>query len=262
MNVQPANRFSIKIANHWVWLRAVATMLGSTHTIIPHEAEENDSTGRDGSGHRAPTCVVTRPMVVRHIDLDRSHGVDHLDIEWIWTRSGQRASQPAECQCLHPGFVVTYSAPGWSRGRGSLAEPGCPPGTYSDFVIRLLRYLDEEQFEASPRFLGLDGDGRQVLSFMEGYVAPDLDVRRWSAEEIAAAFLLLRRFHDLMAGSQLADGEETVCHNDFTPCNVVYSSRSHCHDRLGVRCSGHPDARPWTRGMAMGERRPSRSTHL
>ena len=102
----------------------------------------------------------------------------------------------------------------------------CPPGTYPAFVVRLLRHLEQQRFEASPRFLGQDGDGRQVLSYIDGYVAPDLDVRRWTVEEIGAAFRLLRRFHDLMADSQLADGDETVCHNDFTPCNVVYSSGS------------------------------------
>jgi aminoglycoside phosphotransferase (APT) family kinase protein len=102
----------------------------------------------------------------------------------------------------------------------------CPAGTYPEFVIRLLRHLEERRFEASPRFLGQDGDGRQLLTFIDGYVAPDLDVRRWNVEEIEAAFLLLRRFHDLMADSQLASGEETVCHNDFTPCNVVFSSGS------------------------------------
>jgi Ser/Thr protein kinase RdoA (MazF antagonist) len=102
----------------------------------------------------------------------------------------------------------------------------CPPGTYLAFVVRLLRYLEEQRFEASPSFLGQDGDGRQVLSFIEGEVAPDLDVRRWRVGEIEAAFRLLRRFHDLMAGSELAGAEETVCHNDFTPCNLVYSSGS------------------------------------
>ena len=102
----------------------------------------------------------------------------------------------------------------------------CPPGTYSAFVIRLLRHLEERRFTASPRFLGEDEEGRQVLTFIEGYVAPDLDLRRWRVAEILAAFGLLRGFHDLMAHSQLADGEETVCHNDFTPCNVVFSSGS------------------------------------
>jgi aminoglycoside phosphotransferase (APT) family kinase protein len=33
---------------------------------------------------------------------------------------------------------------------------------------------------------------------------------------------LVRQFHDLTAGTLLADGQEVVCHNDLSPKNTVY----------------------------------------
>lgn len=100
----------------------------------------------------------------------------------------------------------------------------CRAGTYSQFPLRVLEYLAQRGFDASPRFLGLDEEGRQVLTYIDGEVAPDLDVRRWRPGQIGAAFRLLREYHDLMAGTPLAGENETVCHNDFSPCNVVYFS--------------------------------------
>ena len=98
----------------------------------------------------------------------------------------------------------------------------CPPGERAEFVRALLRFLEERGFEAAPRFLGVDEQGRDVLTFVDGYVASDLDVRRWTLEQIEAAFALLRRFHDVTAGSHIAGSAEVVCHNDFTPQNTVF----------------------------------------
>ncbi|MER8161021.1 phosphotransferase [Streptomyces sp. NPDC094472] len=39
---------------------------------------------------------------------------------------------------------------------------------------------------------------------------------------MTAAAQLLRRLHDAAAGTPIAGGEETVCHNDFSPLNVAF----------------------------------------
>jgi aminoglycoside phosphotransferase (APT) family kinase protein len=39
---------------------------------------------------------------------------------------------------------------------------------------------------------------------------------------MAAAAQLVRRHHDALAGTPLAAGRETVCHNDLGPCNAVH----------------------------------------
>lgn len=97
-----------------------------------------------------------------------------------------------------------------------------PPGPNPAFVRDLLRFLERQSFDAAPRFLGVDEQGRDIVTFAEGFVAPDLDWRRWRLEQMAAAFALLRTFHDLTVGSHLAGPAEVVCHNDFTPQNVVF----------------------------------------
>ncbi|HEX5096221.1 MAG TPA: phosphotransferase, partial [Acidimicrobiia bacterium] len=82
--------------------------------------------------------------------------------------------------------------------------------------------LEEQNFAAAPRLLDVDEGGCLVLSYIDGFGAPDLDVSRWTPEQIEAAFALLRRYHDITAGSPLAGSAEVVCHNDFTPQNVVF----------------------------------------
>jgi hypothetical protein len=50
-----------------------------------------------------------------------------------------------------------------------------PTGPHSPFVHRLLRFLEELDFDGVPRLLGIDEQGRETLSFIEGFVPPDLD---------------------------------------------------------------------------------------
>jgi Ser/Thr protein kinase RdoA (MazF antagonist) len=87
-------------------------------------------------------------------------------------------------------------------------------------VQRLLVHLHAVGFHGAPRALGRDERGREVLSYVEGWVPPDLDARTDS--QLAAAAQLLREFHDATAGSSLADASEVVCHNDVSPCNFVF----------------------------------------
>jgi len=93
-------------------------------------------------------------------------------------------------------------------------------GEHSSFVHRLLRHLEAVGFEGAPRLLGVDERGREVLSFIDGWVPPDLD--HFSDEILVVAASLLRRLHDATAGCDLAAGQEVVCHNDPSPCNYVF----------------------------------------
>jgi hypothetical protein len=98
------------------------------------------------------------------------------------------------------------------------------PGSSSEFVRRLLRFLEQAGFGGAPRFLGEDAEGREVLTFVAGYVpwqrGEAAQVR--SASSLAAAGALLRQFHDLTAGTALAGDSEVVCHNDLSPRNTIY----------------------------------------
>jgi aminoglycoside phosphotransferase (APT) family kinase protein len=87
-------------------------------------------------------------------------------------------------------------------------------------VRALLTQLHERGFDAAPRYLGSDEQGREVFSYLPGEVPPELDPAI-ADETLAAAGRLIRRFHDATAGTEIAAGYEVVCHNDLSPCNFV-----------------------------------------
>ena len=75
-----------------------------------------------------------------------------------------------------------------------------PTGPHTPFVHSLLRHLEKVGFEGSPRVLGIDERGREIVTFVEGHVPPDLATR--SDEQLVGATALIRRFHDASAGSR------------------------------------------------------------
>lgn len=115
-----------------------------------------------------------------------------------------------------------------------------PRGVEASFVEGLLTYLERVGFGGAPRFLGVDAQGRQVLSYVHGEVAgrpwPD-----WVADEqrIVSIARLLREYDDAVQGfgipadaPQRADPPGTpppiaspaafIGHMDVTPENVVF----------------------------------------
>lgn len=95
-----------------------------------------------------------------------------------------------------------------------------PAGPHTPFVHSLLDHLKDVGFDGAPRVLGIDEENREILTFIEGYVPPDLAT--WSEEQLVRAAILIRRFHDATAGSPHAGDEEVVCHDDLSPCNTVF----------------------------------------
>jgi serine/threonine protein kinase len=100
-----------------------------------------------------------------------------------------------------------------------------PPKANSPFVRDLLSYLEAQGFDGPPRYLGLDDQGRETFSYLEGEVPSELEPEL-SDEALLEAARLIRRFHDATNGSALAGEHETVCHHDLSPCNFVFR-----HDR-------------------------------
>lgn len=114
-----------------------------------------------------------------------------------------------------PGGFVTQVV----RVADTVRRPAAPA-----FVQDLLRYFERRGWPGAPRHLGVDHRGREILTFIEGHVAwaeaQPAGVR--SAESLIAVARLVRQFHDLTAGSELAGDQEVVCHNDLSPKNTVY----------------------------------------
>lgn len=109
-----------------------------------------------------------------------------------------------------------------------------PVGPWTPAVHALLRYLEDVGFDAAPRVLGIDADGREVLTFMDG---EDGHHARKAAlhddDALVAVGQLIRRYHDAVTGFVAppdaqwqfqGDAPRTgiVCHNDLAPVNTVY----------------------------------------
>src|ERR1700744_5732327 len=91
----------------------------------------------------------------------------------------------------------------------------------SSYVQAVLGHLAAVGFHGAPRFLGVDEQGREILTYIEGEVldgTPTLLPER----RLRTAASLLRGFHDATAGTPLAGGGEVVCHGDLGHHNTVF----------------------------------------
>lgn len=95
-----------------------------------------------------------------------------------------------------------------------------PQSPNAPFVHALLRHLEEVGFSGAPCFRGLDPQGRERLTYLDGTVTHAADTR-WTDRQLRQVAALLRAYHDATAGSPLAGDQEVVCHNDASPWNVV-----------------------------------------
>jgi hypothetical protein len=105
-------------------------------------------------------------------------------------------------------------------------------GAWSPAVHALLRHLEQVGFAGAPRFLGVDSQGRETLSFLPGTVGFSPEV--WRDEALLAAARLLRQYHDATRSFQPPSDarwqmthpdpsqHEVLCHNDLAPYNLVF----------------------------------------
>jgi Ser/Thr protein kinase RdoA (MazF antagonist) len=68
--------------------------------------------------------------------------------------------------------------------------------------------------------LGIDGKGREILSFLPGDVPDELG--NFSEKQLVAAARLLGKLHDAAADCDARGDCETICHGDPGPCNSVF----------------------------------------
>lgn len=104
------------------------------------------------------------------------------------------------------------------------------------YVHELLLHLEKIGYDPAPRFLGIDEQGREMLSYLEGIVPgndyPEIEEYMWSDASLIEIAKLLRSYHDATVGfTPTAESTnsypgiikpEVVCHNDFAPYNMVY----------------------------------------
>jgi hypothetical protein len=127
-------------------------------------------------------------------------------------------------------------------------------GPWTPLIHDFLRHVRANGFTAAPEPLGIDGSGREILSYLPGEVSnyPMTPAARTDIALITAA-KLLRLLHDATVGYpglddprwQLPRREpvEVVCHGDFGPHNCVLDDGR----VIGVIDfdTAHPGSRLW-----------------
>ncbi len=113
---------------------------------------------------------------------------------------------------------------------GGLLTPGIvrventvrrPAKGHAAFVHELLLFLEDQGFPFAPRFLGLDEQGRDILSYLEGKTWPDSG-SELSDDLLEQAAKAIRRYHDATVGSKLSQGHEIVAHHELGPHNTIF----------------------------------------
>jgi hypothetical protein len=101
-----------------------------------------------------------------------------------------------------------------------------PPQHATQLMRDVLEHLERAGFDAAPRWLGFDEQGRDVLTWIEGdtftergrmhpYIGEPPDRVLFDDGQLDAVFRLLRRYHDTFDG-------EVICHGDYGPWNLVW----------------------------------------
>lgn len=112
--------------------------------------------------------------------------------------------------------------------RGGIVTPGVvrvgdtvrrPSKDRSAFVHDVLRHLELRGFDRAPRFLGIDEQGRAIVTYISGTVPRQLG--GFQKEQWLAAARLLRLFHDATVDCDLTGEHEVICHGDPGPGNFV-----------------------------------------
>ena len=107
----------------------------------------------------------------------------------------------------------------------------------SESIHRLLLHLENKGIQFTPRFLGLNENNQEMMSFVEGETIEDYpqinDIdKKVMAVQIAAK--MLREYHDATLDFKRYPNDiwfldyegklqtEVICHNDFAPYNVTF----------------------------------------
>lgn len=96
-----------------------------------------------------------------------------------------------------------------------------PANARSDVAQALLRHLEAVGFGGAPRGPSYDGQGREVLTYVDGEV-PQGPPYLLSDARLVSAARLIKSFHDATASSPLRRGQGVLCHGDLGPHNTVY----------------------------------------
>jgi hypothetical protein len=113
-------------------------------------------------------------------------------------------------------------------------------GPWTPAVHALLHHLERVGFDGAPRVLGIDEQGREILTYLEGHALSGWPepYESWVCDDetLVSAAVLLRRYHDAVEGFMPPKNAlwrypappgraDLICHNDFGAFNVVFRAR-------------------------------------
>lgn len=173
---------------------------------------------------------------------------------------------------LHGG----WDAPVWRVG-GTVRRR---TGPWTPAVHALLNHLEAADFDGAPRVLGIDDEGREVLTFVEGRtIAGSWPWPDWtrSHDALVSSARLLRRYHDAVAdfgppaGVRWRSGRTTlrpgeiIAHNDVGMHNMVADPDGTVHTIIDWDRAG-PAPASWDLAVAawqiVGLHHPDRAREL
>ena len=92
------------------------------------------------------------------------------------------------------------------------------PSENSEFVREVMTILSSNNFQYSPKYLGIDQKGREKMTYIEGeqmnHTEVTIDLMKQTLE-------VLKQFHDILSISELSGDQETVLHTDYAPWNLI-----------------------------------------
>lgn len=106
-------------------------------------------------------------------------------------------------------------------------------GPWTPAIHPLLNHLERVGFEAAPRVLGFDEQGREVLTYIVGETSPDPRESFGTDEALAEVAQLLRRYHDATTSFVPSPNApwrfqvgaprtgDVICNNDIAPWNTI-----------------------------------------
>jgi aminoglycoside phosphotransferase (APT) family kinase protein len=109
-----------------------------------------------------------------------------------------------------------------------------PVTPWTPAVQTLLRHLEAVGFVPAPRVLGIDDEGREILTYVPGRSGPDGWTMIVTDRGLERYARLLRTYHDAVRSFRPPAGtvwsytdeplrdEQIICHGDFYPCNLVW----------------------------------------
>ncbi|GAB3056702.1 phosphotransferase [Salinicoccus sesuvii] len=106
----------------------------------------------------------------------------------------------------------------------------------SSKIHELLIHLDKKGFQQAPKFLGIDENGKEILTFFKGEAGNyPLKAYMWSDEVLKEIAKMLRLYHDSVTDFsfdeswQFLDNTpppyEVICHNDFAIYNIIFNEK-------------------------------------